>query len=160
MAENHTTVERIEMAFLTLTGIMLVIFLGLLFYASYGMGLKLPDRDDEVNPTEVRETPPFDDPGLHEREDGGYELVMLGSAWSFEPREVTVPAGEEITFVGTATDVIHGIHVDGTRMNAMLIPGQVTRMQYTFEEPGEYLFVCHEYCGAGHHLMYGTVTVE
>ena len=42
----------------------------------------------------------------------------------------------------------------------MLIPGQVSRATYTFREPGEHLLVCHEYCGAGHHLMFGKVTVE
>ena len=30
----------------------------------------------------------------------------------------------------------------------------------TFETPGEYLVVCNEYCGLGHHLMQGKVIVE
>ena len=42
----------------------------------------------------------------------------------------------------------------------MLIPGQVTRTVYTFREPGEYLLLCHEYCGLGHHVMSGKVIVE
>jgi cytochrome c oxidase subunit 2 len=28
-----------------------------------------------------------------------------------------------------------------------------------FDRPGEYLFICHEYCGVAHHIMYGTITV-
>ena len=31
---------------------------------------------------------------------------------------------------------------------------------YRFDEPGEYLLICHEYCGLGHHMMYGRIIVE
>ena len=80
--------------------------------------------------------------------------------WSFTPNEIRIPAGSEVTFLATSVDVIHGIHIEGTRVNMMLIPGQIARNTYRFEEPGEHLMVCHEYCGAGHHLMYGRVIVE
>jgi cytochrome c oxidase subunit 2 len=56
--------------------------------------------------------------------------------------------------------VIHGLLVGGTRINVMLIPGQITRYSYTFDRPGEYLLMCHEYCGLGHHTMGGKVVVE
>jgi cytochrome c oxidase subunit 2 len=36
----------------------------------------------------------------------------------------------------------------------------VTRVVYTFDEPGEHLIICHEYCGIGHHNMWGKVIVE
>ncbi|HUF70564.1 MAG TPA: hypothetical protein VMM79_18085 [Longimicrobiales bacterium] len=42
----------------------------------------------------------------------------------------------------------------------MLIPGQVSRNTYTFDEPGEHLIICHEYCGIAHHAMFGRVIVE
>jgi cytochrome c oxidase subunit 2 len=42
----------------------------------------------------------------------------------------------------------------------MVIPGQVSRVTATFDKPGEYLIVCHEYCGAGHHVMFGKVIVN
>ena len=65
-----------------------------------------------------------------------------------------------MTFLAAATDVIHGLHISGTRVNMMLIPGQISRNTYRFEQPGEHLLICHEYCGAGHHLMSGKVIVE
>ena len=37
---------------------------------------------------------------------------------------------------------------------------QTGEMTYTFEQPGEHLIICHEYCGVGHHTMYGTIIVE
>lgn len=154
------TVERIEKIFLGLTAAMLLVFLGALFYSAFGMGMHLPDREGEILPSEVRNTPPFDDPGVREVGDNQYEVVLIGAAWSFTPREIRVPAGAEVTFIATTTDVIHGVHVEGTRVNFMLIPGQIAKVTSTFREPGEHLMICHEYCGAGHHLMYGRVIVE
>jgi cytochrome c oxidase subunit II len=154
------TTEKIEKVFLSLTAAMLLVFLLALFYSAFGMGIHLPDRAGEIHPMEVRNTPPFDNPGVHAVGPNRYEVVLIGAAWSFTPREVRVPAGAEVTFVATTTDVIHGVHVEGTRVNFMLIPGQVARVTSTFREPGEHLILCHEYCGAGHHIMYGTLIVE
>ena len=157
---DHHLAQKMEKVFLSLAGAMMIVFLVALFYSAFGMGLHLPDRVGEIDPTEVRNTPPFDNPGVHEVGPGEYEVVILGSAWSFQPSEVRVPVGANVTFVATATDVLHGLHVEGTRVNFMLIPGQIARVHYTFREPGEHLIICHEYCGAGHHLMYGRVIVE
>jgi cytochrome c oxidase subunit II len=151
---------KIEKVFLALSASMLLVFLLALFYSAFVMGIHLPGREGEVDPTMVRETPPFDEPGLREIEPGKYEAVFLGMAWAFQPREITIPAGSEVTFIATATDVIHGFHVEGTRVNFMMLPGQISRATYTFHEPGEHLIICHEYCGAGHHLMYAKVIVE
>ena len=60
----------------------------------------------------------------------------------------------------TSIDVVHGFQIEGTRVNMMLLPGQISRLEYTFAEPGEHLLICHEYCGIGHHAMYGKVIVE
>lgn len=154
-----TQAERYEKAFLGLSAVMLVVFLGALFYAATAMGISLPSRAGELDPTEVRSTPPFDEPGIRQLGADRYEVVMIGRAWGYEPRELTVPAGAEIVFRLTSPDVIHGFDIEGTRLNAMLIPGQVTELTYTFREPGEHLIICHEYCGAGHHTMYGTIEV-
>lgn len=153
-------IERYENAFLALSGVMLVVFLGALAYSAVAMGKTLPGRAGEVDPKTVRSTAPFDDPGVREVAPGEYEAVILGQAWSFQPAEIRVPAGSTVRFVATSADVIHGFHVEGTRVNAMLIPGQVTEVSHTFEEPGEHLIICHEYCGIGHHTMYGKVIVE
>ncbi len=154
------TPAKMEKLFLALSGAMLLVFLFALFYSAFAMGMHLPDRDLEIVPADVRTTPPFDSPGVRQTGPRQYEAVVLGMAWAFQPSEIRVPEGAEVTFIGTSTDVIHGFHVEGTRVNVMLIPGQVTRFTYTFRTPGEHLIICHEYCGAGHHLMYGRVIVE
>lgn len=153
-------VHTYEKAFLWAGGVMLVVFMITLALTSYTMGISLPDDVDRIDPNQVREMPPFDNPGVRETAPGKYEVVMIGQAWSFTPGEVRVPAGAEVTFLMTTPDVIHGFHVEGTRLNVMLIPGQVARVSHTFDEPGEHLIICHEYCGIGHHNMWGRVIVE
>lgn len=159
-SQHPLDAERIEKVFLIITAVMLLTFLGALFYSAFGMGMHLPDREEQIDVREVRDTPPFDEPGVRQVGDNEYEVVLLGYAWAFQPREIRVPAGAKVTFIATTTDVIHGVHIEGTRMNFMLIPGQVARVEGTFREPGEHLMICHEYCGAGHHIMYGRVIVE
>lgn len=153
-------VHVLEKAFLWAGGIMLVLFLAALFGSSIAMGISLPGSFSRIEPSEVRTIEPFDEPGVRQIGEGQYEAVLIGQVWSFTPNEIRIPAGSEVTFLATSVDVIHGIHIEGTRVNMMLIPGQIARNTYRFEEPGEHLMVCHEYCGAGHHLMYGRVIVE
>ena len=71
-----------------------------------------------------------------------------------------IPVGAEVTFTVTSPVVIHGFLIAGTRVTLMLIPGQVSRLTYTFRRPGEYAIICHEYCGLGHQGMVGRVIVE
>ncbi len=159
MAGSALTPAKLEKIFLVITSAMLLLFLGALFYAAFGLGMHLPDRAGEVDPTQVRQTAPFDNPGVFQTGPNSYQVVALGMAWAFQPREIRVPAGAEITFLATAADVIHGFHVEGTKVNFMMIPGQISRVNAVFREPGEHLIICHEYCGAGHHIMHGRVTV-
>jgi cytochrome c oxidase subunit 2 len=152
--------KRYERIFLSLGAGLLVIFLAALVYAAVGMGIHLPGHAGELDPRMVRSTPPFDSPGVRQVAPGRYEVVLIGQAWSFEPNEIHVPAGAEVRFRATSADVIHGFMLEGTRLNAMLIPGEITELAYRFEERGEHLLICHEYCGRGHHMMFGKVVVE
>lgn len=153
-------VHTYEKAFLWSGAVMLVVFGVTLIVASVAMGIQLPGQVSELDPAEVRNIPPFDNPGVRQVGENEYEVVLLGFAWAFQPREIRVPANAEITFVATALDVIHGIHIEDTRVNMMLIPGQVARNTYVFKEPGTHTLICHEFCGSGHHIMAGEVIVE
>lgn len=153
-------VHTYENAFLGLGAVLLVLCLAALLYASLAMGIHLPGHVAEIDPQAVGTTAPFDQPGVRQTGENEYEVVVIGSMWMFTPAEVRVPRGADLTFVATSTDVLHGFNVEGTRINMMLIPGQVSRNSYRFREPGEHLIICHEFCGPGHHLMSGTIIVE
>ena len=40
-----------------------------------------------------------------------------------------------------------------------VVPGQVSKMTFTFDTVGEFPYICHEYCGRGHAAMAGVVKV-
>jgi cytochrome c oxidase subunit II len=159
--------EPFEKAFLWASAVVLVIFLCALAYSAVGMNIHLPARAGMIHYTAgqklrivLRHTPPFDQPGVREVAPGKYEAVVVGLTWAFIPGEIDVPAGAEVTFIATSADVIHGFEIPRTRVNMMLIPGQISETTYRFRKPGEYLLLCHEYCGRLHHTMSAKVVVK
>jgi cytochrome c oxidase subunit II len=153
-------IHTYEKAFLSAGGIVLVVCMAALVYATLGMGLHLPGAVGQIDPRDVPSTPPFDQPGVREIAPGRYEAAIVARAWNFQPAEIRVPVDADIVFTVTSVDVLHGFNVEGTRLNLMLVPGQISRNEYRFTTPGEYLIICHEYCGIGHHMMSGKVIVE
>ncbi|MDI3341754.1 MAG: cytochrome c oxidase subunit II [Sphaerobacter sp.] len=153
-------VEFYEKVFLVLTVVVLAAGLITIGASVLVAGVHVPSPAARVDPRTVAQTPPFDQPGLREIAPGKYEAVILARAWFYDPKEIRVPVGSTVTFKMTSADVVHGFELEGTTLNGMLIPGQVLTMTTTFEEPGEHLFICHEYCGVGHHTMFGRVVVE
>jgi cytochrome c oxidase subunit II len=121
-------IHTYEKAFLIVGAGLLGLCAIAIFYVSIAHGFALPGRVQRLDPQQVYSTPPFTEPGVRQISPGRYEVVMVGQAWSFNPSEIRVPAGAEITFIATTPDVLHGLHIEGTRVNMMLIPGQVSRM--------------------------------
>ncbi len=128
--------------------------------SAFAIGIQLPGVAGRVDPQTLASSPPFDQPGLRQLAPGRYEVVIVAQTWQFTPNEIRVPAGSTVTFIATSKDVTHGLKIENTDVNMMLLPGQVSRLTTRFNTPGEYLFICQEYCGVGHHLMFGKVIVE
>ena len=61
--------------------------------------------------------------------------------------------------IATTKDVIHGFEVAGTNVNMMLEPGYISENVYNFNKTGEFLVLCNEYCGVGHHMMTSKIEV-
>lgn len=153
-------VHTYEKAFLAVGVVVLLACAGALVWATTVHGRHLPGRAGRLHPAQTYRTPPFNQPGVRQTGPDTWEAVVVAQSWVFVPAELRVPRGAEITFIATAVDVIHGFEVERTRLNMMLIPGQISRATYRFDEPGEHLLICHEYCGLGHHTMAGKVIVE
>ena len=152
--------QLIEAAWIVPSTVIPAIMLVLILYATFAVGAHVPGHEAIVDPTLIGETAPFNNPGVFQRGVGEYEVVMVGQTWAFRPNEIRVPVGSRVTFTSTSQDVIHGLRVEKTNVNIMLIPGQVGRATAHFSQPGEFLLVCHEYCGIAHQTMFGKVIVE
>jgi cytochrome c oxidase subunit 2 len=154
-----TTVYLYELAWILPSIAIPVGMLVALTVTAFGVGVHVPSDEGRVETSRVATTPPFDQPGLVPLGPDRYEVRMVAGIWSFAPNEIRVPAGSTVTFVATSRDIVHGLHIHRTNVNVMLLPGRVARATARFAEPGEYPFVCHEYCGIAHHTMWGKVIV-
>lgn len=127
---------------------------------AFGMGIHLPGNAGRVDPATLATTAPFDKPGVVQVGPGRYEVRLIAGVWFFMPNEIRIPADSTVTFIATSRDIVHGLFIPRANINVMLLPGQVAKVTTRFTRPGEYLLVCHEYCGVAHHTMAGKVIVE
>ena len=138
---------------------LLVVFFATVSVAGLAMGFQVNGADAEVDPRTVLDDDPWAEPGLREIAPGEYQAYVVAQAWSFVPRELEVPVGSEVTIFVTSPDLQHGFKITDTNVNMMVLPGQVSKVTYTFDEVGAFPYICHEYCGDGHANMYGVVNV-
>lgn len=147
------SVDPYEKGWMAAAGVILVLFL-LAVAASAFHGFSLPG-DAPAPPGFYHAAP-----AVIQRGPGRYDVYMRAQIWSFAPNEIKIPAGSTVTFFVTSADLLHGLLIERTNVNVMIFPGEVTKTTARFDEPGEYRFLCHEYCGLGHHTMFGKVIVE
>jgi cytochrome c oxidase subunit 2 len=103
----------------------------------------------------------------HTRADGsvyvppGEEAYMMSARYVFYP-ELVLQAGQEYRLWISSQDALHGFSIvgGGQNINLEIAPQHAYGVTFTPEEPGEYLIVCNEYCGLGHHGMKGRIIVE
>ncbi|MBS4190976.1 cytochrome c oxidase subunit II [Bacillus sp. FJAT-49705] len=139
----------------------LLVFLTVLGVSAFYLGNQPPSCLATIDPEKVDTQAPFNEPGLKkvEGKEWEYELVFVASAFNYTPGEVQIPKGAKVKVIATTKDVIHGFEVAGTNVNMMLEPGYISELVYTFNKTGEFLVLCNEYCGVGHHMMTSKIEV-
>ncbi len=102
------------------------------------------------------------EPGVKEVGPGIYEVTIEARQFAWIPREIVLRDPVRVTFRVYSVDVVHGLHIIGTSVNVMVFPGYVA--EFVWEPPkdmrGETIFICHEYCGVGHQIMWGRMVIE
>ena len=139
----------------------LVAFLIILGIGAFHTGAHPNNSKNTINYEKADEIAPFNNPGVHkvEGKEWDYEVVILASAFYYNPPEIEVPLGAKVKFIATTKDVIHGFQVAGTNINMMLEPGYISEYLAEMNQAGEYLILCNEYCGTGHTAMQSMLKV-
>ncbi|MBS4207024.1 cytochrome c oxidase subunit II [Bacillus sp. FJAT-50079] len=151
--------HKYEKIWLIFGAVSLVLFLSIVGVTAFSHGHTPAGGMDTIDPEKVHEIAPFDNPGVRQIDEDTYEVAIISMAFGYTPSKIEVPAGKEIIFTLTSTDVVHSFTIDDTKVNMMAVPGRITHKSYTFKEPGSYLVLCNEYCGAGHHFMQAEIEV-
>jgi cytochrome c oxidase subunit 2 len=157
-------IHRYEAVWIGVSMLLIVGWIATVTYGAVGVGIEMVDDSGGqiADPQDPTASANFDEPGVYQTGPEEYEVYIISRQFLFDPgssEPIRVPAGSTVTLYVTSADVIHGFEVAGTNVNAMVIPGQVTRMTVEFEEPATYGIVCNEYCGGGHHAMEGRLEV-
>lgn len=165
-------IDARERNFIILSIALLVAFGVALSVGGFAYGIQVPAPELRVDPKTVATDPntPFSAPveeRVRELAPGKYEIYILAQAWKFSPGStnfgeppITVPAGSEVTFYVTSVDIQHGFKIENTNISFMVIPGEVSKLTATLDNPGTYKIICYEYCGSAHHTMFGELIVE
>lgn len=148
-----------EKNWMKLSVVLLVVFAAAITIAGFTAGFALPGAESEVDPRTITTEGPFAEPGVRQLGDGQFEAYVLAQAWSFAPSKIVLPVGADIDIYVTSADLQHGFKVTDTNINMQVVPGQVSKLSFNFDEVGEFPYICTEYCGQGHAAMFGTIQV-
>lgn len=148
----------------------LILFLIILGFGAFYLGTHPQSHGVIIDPENIEANEAFlpENLGLTKVDDGRYVLNIVASAFNYDMgtgedglplKHIEIPAGSKVLVQATSPDVVHGLNFAGTNINMMVEPGYVSSMEVELNNPGEFTLVCNEYCGVGHHLMYGTMEV-
>ena len=153
--------ERIERLWARSMTAFIVVLLGVIVYTSAHWGLHPPSRVETIDSISLHKGGEFaeDNLGTSIAPDGSAVVRVVAQQYAFVPSCVLVPAGVPVTMRIASADVVHGFLIQGTNVNATVVPGYVTTVRTTFAESGERLMPCHEFCGVGHQAMWAHVRI-
>lgn len=149
-------IDLYERIWMGLGAVLIVVFLGIMIVMNTAHAVQPPSHIETVDPATIWDDPRFAELGVTTTPEGA-QVVLVSQMYAFLPAELEVPVGKPVKFRMSSADVVHGFQIVGTNANATLVPGYVTEFTVTFPREGEYLIVCNEFCGIGHHGMFGKV---
>jgi len=79
--------------------------------------------------------------------------------FEYTPSTLTVNPGDRVTIELTATDVVHGLAIDGYDLAMTADPGQTARLTFVADQQGSFRFRCNMTCGNLHPFMLGKLKV-
>jgi cytochrome c oxidase subunit 2 len=152
-------IDLYEKIWMWAVGLMLAAFFTSTAVAAFGGAVHPPSHVETIDPTTALSASAFKRQGAFLDQNGRVHARVVGMTFAWLPAKMTLPAKTPITFHVTAIDVVHGFEIVRSNGQSMAIPGYVSQFTTQFDEPGEYLIVCNEYCGVGHHTMSATMQI-
>lgn len=86
-------------------------------------------------------------------------LTLNARQFEFAPGRVEVNQGDIVVVDLTATDVVHGFHLDGYGIDERLEPGITKQITFVADQAGKFRYRCSVSCGNLHPFMIGELVV-
>jgi heme/copper-type cytochrome/quinol oxidase subunit 2 len=84
---------------------------------------------------------------------------IQASRFEYSPAVLIVNPGDRVTIELVATDVVHGLSIDGYNLATTADPGQTARLTFVADRQGSFRFHCTVTCGNMHPFMIGKFQV-
>jgi heme/copper-type cytochrome/quinol oxidase subunit 2 len=81
------------------------------------------------------------------------------SRFAYSPAVIAVNPGDRVNIELVATDVVHGLYIEGYDLSLTADPGQTSRLSFVADRPGSFRLRCSVACGALHPFMIGKLKV-
>jgi cytochrome c oxidase subunit II len=160
-ASSEAVSARVERRWATVSIAIIFLLAAMAAFAGIHQSTMPQVQVETIDPTTLHLNGEFIESNLGSavEPDGTVTVRAIGQQYSFTPQCILVPTDTPISFRATSPDVVHGFLIEGTAINTMLVPGYISALPARFNEPGEHLMPCHEFCGVGHEGMWGKVRV-
>ena len=84
---------------------------------------------------------------------------IQANRFEYSPAIISVNPGDRVTIELAATDVVHGLSIDGYGLETSTDPGQTSRLSFVADRQGSFRFRCTVTCGNMHPFMIGKLQV-
>jgi cytochrome c oxidase subunit 2 len=160
-SDSAIVAARIERRWASISIVLVAFLTGMAVYGGIHQATMPQAQVETIDPTTLHVGGEFVESNLGSavEPDGTVTVRAIGQQYSFVPQCILVPAGTPITIRATSADVVHGLLIQQTNVNTMLVPGYVSVQKANFSVPGEHLMPCQEFCSVGHEGMWGRVKV-
>ena len=154
-------IDPLEKKWMYVVVFITVVMIASMTYAAVVMNLNPPSNVETIDPKTLHLGGEFaeDNLGVRTDPDGSVTVTIVAARYGFYPPVVEVPVDTPARIRMASLDVLHGVHVPGTNMTTMVVPGYVSEVNTTFRQTGEFSLLCNEYCGLGHDHMWSRMVV-
>jgi len=87
-------------------------------------------------------------------------IHLTAKKFEYSLRTITLKKGVPVVIELTALDRLHGFNLPDFGVRTDVVPGKVARIRFTPDKTGEFVYFCDLFCGEGHELMSGVLTVK
>jgi heme/copper-type cytochrome/quinol oxidase subunit 2 len=87
------------------------------------------------------------------------QVTLKAGQFAFDPPILHVNRGDRVVITLQATDVVHGLYVDGYGVSARVQPGTSQRVEFVADKAGKFRYRCSVSCGSLHPFMIGELIV-
>jgi cytochrome c oxidase subunit 2 len=156
-----SVVEQSERRWAYVVAGVIALMFAVIIYTSVHWAAQPPSNVETIDASRLHLAGEFieENLGTAVQSDGSVIVRVIAQQYSFVPSCIVVPAKTPVVFRVTSPDVVHGFLIMGTNVNTMVVPGFIAEVRTRFDNTGDHLMPCHEYCSVGHEGMWAHVKV-